>query len=368
MKALNSIDIFCSIVDNFGDIGVCWRLARQMTVEHQFCVRLFIDNIQDAKAILPDDRMGVQVIHWTDEIKYNEAADIVIEAFGCSLSENVLLAIVLKQSVWIDLEYLTAEDWAIECHAIPSKHPTLKIEKTLFFPSFDRGNGGIIRENDLVSRRNTFLNDKNAQNEWRKSHFMPEICDNTIDISLFYYKYAPIEDLMKILSNSGKKVRVFKPVSILTDNQPNFVKTEGLLEIYEVSFLPQYDYDYLLWTCDLNFVRGEDSFVRAQLAGKPFIWNIYVQDKSTYLVKLKAFLEKIRPFYDEASFERLANLHELWNEEGEIKNKLSKVGWIQNPDSFAKLESGAKKWSDYLLSQTDLATQLLAFAEKQNTK
>jgi hypothetical protein len=38
-------------------------------------------------------------------------------------------------------------------------------------------------------------------------------------------------------------------------------------------------------------VRGEDSFVRAQFAGKPFIWDIYPQDIDAHLKKLDAFLD-----------------------------------------------------------------------------
>ncbi|MBY0444112.1 MAG: elongation factor P maturation arginine rhamnosyltransferase EarP, partial [Burkholderiales bacterium] len=36
-------DIFCRVIDNYGDIGVCWRLARQLSFEHGFAVRLMVD-------------------------------------------------------------------------------------------------------------------------------------------------------------------------------------------------------------------------------------------------------------------------------------------------------------------------------------
>ena len=317
-----------------------------------------------AKAIISDDRSGVEVIHWVKDIEYHQAADMVIEAFACPLPDTVIAAIVARKSVWIDLEYISAEDWVAGCHAIPSKHPSTGLTKTLFFPGFDEKSGGVIRESNLILRRNAFLSDENAQNTWRKAHFFSVFDDKYIDISLFYYKTAPLDTLIDLLKLENRPVRLFKPVH---DPQAG-VQQVGQVEIIEIPFLSQVEYDYLLWTCDFNFVRGEDSFVRAQLAGKPFVWNIYVQDEDTHLIKLKAFLEKIRPFYDEVSFERLANLHDLWNEGGQILTKDSLDVCGQTLQSLAGLKSGAQNWSAYLCNQIDLSTQLLTFANTQITK
>ena len=46
----------------------------------------------------------------------------------------------------------------------------------------------------------------------------------------------------------------------------------------------------LLANCDLNFVRGEDSLVRAIYSGKPFIWQPYIQGNDAHLEKLNAFI------------------------------------------------------------------------------
>lgn len=364
MNLIHSIDIFCSIVDNFGDIGVCWRLAKQLSNEYSLKVRLFVDDMNIANRFIPEDKAGVDLIHWTKNVDYTEAADLVIETFACSLPDHVIAAMVAKRPVWIDLEYLSAEDWVAGCHAIPSFHPSTGLTKTLFFPGFDNQSGGLIRENDLIRRRDAFLADQDFQNTWRKRHLLPEIDQNSLDISLFYYQTAPFYEFIEEMKGSNHPVRLFKPVS--TVKTP--ILKINFLEIYEVPFLSQYDYDYLLWTCDFNFVRGEDSFVRAQWAGKPFIWNIYVQDENAHLVKLHAFLEKIRPFYDQKSFERLAYLHDLWNEGGQIPTKSGSDVWGQSLRSLTDLQSGAKSWSDHLLGQTDLSTQLLAFANTQITK
>lgn len=364
MNSVKSIDIFCAVVDNFGDIAICWRLCKQLSLEHKMNVRLFVDDMDTAHRIMPADHAGVEVIHWAKSIQYDEAADLVIEGFACNLPDNVIAAMVQKKSVWIDLEYISAEDWIGGCHAIPSKHPTTSLIKTLFFPGFDDKSGGVLRENDVILRRNTFISDKNAQNLWRKMHSMPEIDENSVDISLFCYETAPFTTLVDSLFRENRHIRLFKPVA----TPKNEVKKYGLVEIHEIPFLSQYEYDYLLWTCDFNFVRGEDSFVRAQWAGKPFIWQIYVQEDGAHLIKLQAFLDKIRPFYDEVSFERLANLHDLWNEGGQIQTKSGLDVCGKTLQSLADLKSGAQNWSNYLVSQIDLSTQLLTFAETQITK
>lgn len=368
MNAVKSIDIFCAVVDNFGDIGVCWRLARQMAHEYHVKTRLYVDNRQAFETIVPVPDASVEIHDWVVPTHY-QAADIVIEAFACTLPDGVIPSMVKEKSVWIDLEYLTAEDWALSNHAIPSPHPTLPITKTLFFPGFESKSGGLLRENDLISRRNAFLDDKNAQNQWRKAHYLPEIHENCLDISLFCYKTAPINELLAGLDGLNRKIRIFKPVPksltpILSQGEREFKN----VEIITIPFLAQYDYDYLLWTCDLNFVRGEDSFVRAQYAGKPFFWNIYVQDENAHLVKLHAFLEKIKPFYDAESFERLAILHDLWNEGGRNTGKNTSELWAKALGSLDGLRSGAQNWTNYLINQSNLATRLLAFAATQIKK
>ncbi len=368
MKCPSSIDIFCSVVDNFGDIGVCWRLSRQMACEHRLKTRLFVDDMSAFRAIVPEPNSSVEVVEWRENLFYAEAADIVIEAFACDLPDHVVAAMVIHQSVWIDLEYLSAEEWTAGCHAIPSLHPSTGLKKTLFFPGFDTRTGGLICENDLISRRNAFLNDKNAQNQWRMDHFIPEIGENCLDISLFCYHTAPIDEFFAALATLNRRVRVFQFSRM--DKVP--VVTNGLLEIYNIPFVSQYDFDYALWTMDMNFVRGEDSFVRAQFAGKPFVWNIYVQDEDVHLDKLDAFLSTIKPFYDGEAFERLANLHDLWNEGARNKAKDQKEhkghAWQECLQSLDGFGLGARKWAEYLVQQTDLATRLLTFARTQITE
>ncbi len=358
-----SVDIFCRVVDNFGDIGVCWRLARQLAKEYSLSVRLYVDDLGSLERIVPDYSAlcstSFDVVCWDDDLDYPNAADVVIEAFACDLPPNVIRAMVGRDGevVWIDLEYLTAENWTEGCHGLPSIHPSTGLKKTMFFPGFSETSGGLIREAGLFERRNRFQGDINAQNSWRTAYNLPQFDENFIDISLFSYKSAPIPSFFDDLSTYKSPVRVFLP-----SFDTFYVEKRGFLEIYRIPFVPQDQFDYLLWTCDVNFVRGEDSFVRAQLAGRPMIWNIYVQEGGAHLIKLQAFLDLYCAAFSTEERERLAESFKLWNQEGQTEVEW----WHGYLDRLPILQSGAAVWSDHLFDQPDLAHRLLAYARNNN--
>ncbi|MDD3020362.1 MAG: elongation factor P maturation arginine rhamnosyltransferase EarP [Alphaproteobacteria bacterium] len=359
MNFLRSVDLFCRVIDNFGDVGVCWRLARQLAVEENLQVRLYLDDLASLYRIVPEPDQSVQLVKWVDDLVYTESADLVIEAFACDLPDQVIEAMKERDRppVWIDLEYLTAEDWALSCHAIPSVHPSTGLQKTLFFPGFVEESGGLLRENDLIERRDGFQSDVFAQNQWRRTHNLPEFDENCIDLSFFSYKTAPIEAFFDELSEYSRAVRVFYPVL-----EGFGVEKRGYLTIYRVPFFSQSDYDYLLWTCDGNFVRGEDSFVRAGFAAKPMIWNIYVQENDAHLVKMRAFLDLYRAAFLPNVWEGLAESFYLWNLEGEIKKGV----WKILLDNLPVLTQGARLWADGICSQDALVTKLLEWYKNNN--
>jgi len=118
-------------------------------------------------------------------------------------------------------------------------------------------------------------------------------------------------------------------------------------------WLSQDDYDRLLWSCELNFVRGEDSFVRAQWAGAPFVWQIYPQHDHVHVAKLNAFLDRLVQEADPALGAALRRLWLTWN------------GLDDNPLRLPPTlpwKAQAKRWRERLSAQPDLVTQLLDFA------
>ncbi|HOO50233.1 MAG TPA: elongation factor P maturation arginine rhamnosyltransferase EarP [Alphaproteobacteria bacterium] len=360
-----SVDIFCRVIDNFGDIGVCWRLARQLSHEYHLSVRLFLDDCDALKQIVPDafDRSipDLHIVLWDDALSYGAAADIVIEGFACELPDSVIQAMVVRRkagvgrpSVWVDLEYLTAEDWALGCHGLSSPHPSNGLKRTMFFPGFSKDSGGVIIENTLLRERNNFQRDVSSQNQWRTAYKLPQFDTNFIDVSLFCYEAAPVSQLFEAFRRSKRPVRVFLPCL------GGFgVEKSNNLEVYRIPFFSQDQYDRFLWSCDINFVRGEDSFVRAQLAGRPMIWNIYVQEQQAHLLKLEAFLKQYCAVFSPKVREGLAQSFVLWNQEGQTNGE----GWCDLLDHLDLLKQGAQCWSQQLFDDGGLADRLLLYCK-----
>lgn len=380
-------DIFCKIVDNYGDIGVCWRLAQQLAHEHAINVRLFVDDMTVAKKIIPalDITAPIQVINqvqivtWAtieaNQIVVNRIAlnevDVVLETFGCELPAPYLQHLSFK-TIWINLEYLSAESWVSEFHAKPSKHPTLALTKYFYFPGFFESTGGLIREKDLIKQRNAFIASQESQNNFWQQVIGGESNSQDIKLSLFCYPQAHIKKLIEDLQKTNRPISIFmlfnstmiEVKTIFADFKYNIgeVYQKNNLTIYVVPFLSQTDYDHLLWACDLNFVRGEDSWIRAIWASKPFIWQPYIQSDDVHLNKLNAFLN----FYTENATEQTTTLIKQvnlsWSGYGEINT--SNSIWPQLIDQLSNLAEHSKRQTITLNNQTDLTTKLVIFSEK----
>lgn len=308
-------DIFCSVIDNFGDIGVCWRLARQLAAEHDLTVRLWVDDLASLVPLCPEvvasqnrqNVADVEICRWPVDFPATEAAEVVIEAFACDLPVNYLQAMCHRPAapMWINLEYLSAENWVEECHAMASPHPTLPLKKFFFFPGFGERTGGLIIENGLLQEREAFQSNLPASKR--------------LEVSLFCYENAPVGALLAAWAGGNRPIRCRVP-----PGQPLLaVKRHlggegpwqfGPVRIEPIPFLSQCDYDRLLWSCDLNFVRGEDSFVRAQWAGRPFVWQAYPQEDEVHLTKLQAFLNRYTAGLSTSVTNTVQTFFHSWNQ------------------------------------------------------
>ena len=336
-------DIFCAVVDNYGDAAVCWRLACQLAVEHGWQVRLWIDDLMPLRQLSPDFAAGPVVVHpWPAPRLGAGPADVVIEAFGCEPPPAYVEAMAsrTRPPVWLNLEYLSAEAWVAGSHGLPSPHPRLPLLKHFYFPGFVAGTGGLLRERDYDARRAAF--DEAA---FRSEFALPPRRPGELCISLFSYPNPALSGLIAAWAawaTPERPVRVFCP----DGRQP--ARTIGNLSLLPLPFLPQRRYDELLWACDLNFVRGEDSFVRAQWAARPFVWHIYPQAADAHLVKLDAFLAlhpagaALRPFW-------LA-----WNGVGSLD-------WPAFAAGLPDLENPSARWAKSLAMRPDLASGLVKF-------
>jgi len=308
-------DVFCKIVDNFGDIGVCWRLSQQLANEHGLAVRLLIDDYSVASQIIPSlspDNSTQVISHvtiapWTDTLA-TPLPNLVIENFSCGLpAEYAQLVAQQQQSAdtpitWINLEYLSAEAWIEGFHLMPSQHPQLGFTKTFYYPGFSASTGGLLRERDLIRRRQAWQITSAQMAFWQSLGFAQEAMQASIKLSLFCYPQANSVGLIQDLQTSRTPICVFVPANADSELLQTLTRhfpldahgkyQQGHFTLQVLPFLSQAQYDQLLASCDLNFVRGEDSWIRAIWSGKPFIWQPYIQSEDTHLVKLKAFLQQ----------------------------------------------------------------------------
>lgn len=367
-------DIFCSVVDNYGDIGVTWRLARQLVAEHECAVRLWVDDLRAFERLCPEIdvtlhqqwQAGVEVRHWPQDWPATDAGDVIIAAFACQLPPDYMDAMAARQRppLWMNLDYLSAEDWVIGCHKLPSVK-FKGVQKYFFFPGFRPETGGLLREAGLLQARQAFQQDAQAQAQFLQGLGVVPAQGARL-ISLFAYENAGLAGWLDALAQEAQATHLLVPQGrILGDVQAwlgvdaptvGTVYQRDSLAVQVIPFVRQEQYDQLLWCCDFNAVRGEDSFVRAQWAGRPLLWHIYRQDEDIHLDKLDAFLELYTARLSPAAKAALIALWQAWNTDGDMAQS-----WKMLQMHWTELAAHAQAWCLEQASQPDLATALVQF-------
>ncbi len=379
MKSAYLWDIFCKVVDNYGDIGVCWRLAADLAARGQQ-IRLWIDEPGALAWMAPgaqENRWpGIEVRAW--DTLHNSAAvaelvraDVWIEGFGCDVPAGLQEHAFHRDRadsdgsetsagpVWLNLEYLTAEGFVQRNHGLPSpllQGPARGHTRFFFYPGFSAGTGGLLREPGLAKRQADFDRAKWLADQgivWRGEQL----------VSLFCYEPAAMENLLDLLRQADRQTRLLVTHGRATAAVRRLIgerecsSPEGTLTgatgSFSVTFLPplsQIEFDHLLWSCDLNFVRGEDSLVRAIWARKAFVWQIYPQHDDAHHVKLQAFLDLMEAPASWRAF------HLRWN--GIQQQALP-------PLDLAVWGAAVSRAGDRLLQLPDLSTRLLEFVKRK---
>lgn len=379
-------DIFCTVIDNHGDLGVCWRLARQLRDAGQI-VRLWVDDTSAlhwmAPGLLRGAEPGITLYPWARASQAQALQDLPmarvwVEAFGCTLPEAFVAhgcARAHKPPVWINLEYLSAEPAIHRLHTLPSPvmhGPARGWHKTFFYPGFTPQTGGLLREQGLHARWQAFGN-SGARQAWRLAH-APELARDGVLCSLFCYEPAALPDLLAQLSQAGHRLLVTPgralaalqqtgmaavtqqaptPASMRSGGPlPAALQGDFALSWQALPYTDQDRFDHMLWACDLNLVRGEDSLVRALWAGQALVWQIYPQDDGAHHIKLEAFLDWLHAPADLRAF------HRIWN--GLERGPLPRL----NPTRLADWRACIQQARERLLAQDDLCTQLLAWVQR----
>ncbi len=359
-------DIFCRVIDNFGDLGVCWRLACDLASRGQ-TVRLWTDDPSPLAWMAPNGAPAVEVRTWSTPIDMTNITpgEVMVETFGCEIDETFVAGYAQNVSrgqhkcAWINLEYLSAEDFSARCHGLPSpvmSGPGRGLTKHFFYPGFTADTGGLLREPDLMTRQAGF--DRKA---WLTRLGLPWRGERLV--SLFCYEPVGLSDLLRSLANAARVNRLLvtpgraaaavrAAMTGLNATDPSWNQLSALSVDY-LPHLSQIEFDHLLWSCDVNFVRGEDSVVRALWAGKPLVWQIYPQHDGVHAHKLAAFLDWLQAPASLRAF------HRRWN-------------GLEAPGTDPQeLPFEPEHWQDCaarartsLLEQEDLSNQLLRFIAK----
>lgn len=356
-------DLFCNVIDNYGDAGVCWRLARGLAMAGER-VRLWTDAPDVLKWMAPQGCDGVEAIDWSDPVAVGAAAadappDVLIEAFGCDPAPALVARFAAharahaRAAAWINLEYLSAEAYVERLHTLPSpvfKGPGEGLTKHFFYPGFTPGTGGLLREPDFPEHHAAF--DRRSWLaahgiDWKGERVVSLFCYEPRELPALLMQWAADTEPTRLLVTSGRAAQAVRDA--LQDMEGSSQTGVGMLSITFLPLLTQTAFDELLWASDFNFVRGEDSLVRAIWAGKPFAWQIYPQDDDAHHVKLDALLDAV------AAPQTLRDFHAAWNATTDAP-----IVW---PD-----ETACSAWTDALASsrerlsaQDDLVTQLLRF-------
>jgi uncharacterized repeat protein (TIGR03837 family) len=373
MGAMNpACDIFCNVIDNFGDIGVCWRLARQLAGEHGLAVTLWVNDLHAFARLAPTldptlDRQclgALTVRRWDGEIADPMPGDLVVEGFACTLPAGFLAAMRTRQTppLWINLEYLSAESWVEDCHGLASVHPATGLTQYFWFPGFTPRTGGLLREAGLVAARTRFLEEDTEQAAFWTRIGVPEALALPRRVSLFAYENPAVAGLLTALAEHPEPRLLLVPEGrVLADVERWLGRAlaagdrglRGNLTVAVLPLLDHADYDRLLWGCELNLVRGEDSLVRAHWAGHPLLWHIYPQDEDAHLVKLEAYIARVERHGMPALW---AEAMRAWNR-GDPDLRL----WQALAADIPVLAGPARAWADELAALPDLAMKLMHF-------
>lgn len=351
-----SIDVFCDIIDNYGDIGVVYRLSKELS-RNNYSVRIFVNKFDAVSKIISnfDSTLNYQKINGIefynlDNFYIENTSSVILETFGIELPESYIEKIDETSKLIINLEYLSAENWIDSVHLKKSISPKPWIEKYFFMPGFSKTSGGIILDKTYLSlvekikkERNKYFNDF-----YKPLNILYD--EKTYYVNIFTYKWN-FSDFLNKINSSGKKIVFFvlddkfEPIDFLPEN----------IEVYKVPFMNQEKFDIFINLSDFNFVRGEESFVRALLSEKPFVWNIYPQDEECHLDKLNAFLSCFGEFSDNSVL-----FHELNNKFNKNMDFSKEFIQLINIDI-----STFKIYKNNLVKNCDLVTKLLNFIDSK---
>lgn len=383
MAKRRALWILCDVVDNFGDAGVCWRLARELAAHSTFEPTLIIDRPDTlaaleprlapsigAEAFAPIDGVRVLARSSIESTPVAPLPSVIVSAFGSEPPPwlRTRLAGGPRVPLWIQLEYLSAEDWIEGCHGLVSVKPSDAAREHFLYPGFTEATAGLLREPDLETRRRAFVDSGGPQAFLGALGALPGA--NQRVFSLFCYPSAPLADWFDTLAGGPGETLVCVAGGSAAETlrarlgralEPGERQRLGHVEFIRLPMLSQDDYDRLLWSCAFNAVRGEDSWIRAHWARTPFVWQAYPQAGDIHLVKLEAFLGRMGAglHTDRAADQAVIDaMMRAWNDPS---GRSLRAAWRAFDTRLESLGERYRAWADQLARQTGLAERLVRY-------
>ena len=229
----------------------------------------------------------------------------------------------------------------------------------VLLPRLHGATGGLLRESTLQDEQAGF--DRDA---WLAAQGLA-LREGERLVSVFCYPGAPIDRLVASLAADARPTLLATAPGAATGAVRAALSTRGdgagPLRQHALPWLTQADFDRLLWAADLNFVRGEDSWVRAQWAGQPFVWQAYPQDDGAHGPKIEAFLGLALAGAPTEAAEAIRDWTAAWNGLDDPGAPLP--AWT--PGLLDAARAAMRAWRDQLTGSADLVTRLLAFVREK---
>lgn len=384
---MKNIDIFCEVIDNYGDIGVVYRLGKGLK-NKEYNIRIFLNRLDelaemnkkiDKKKIIQEVE-GITYINKKiinkESIKEIGTADVVIEAFATEPDAEYIEYASLKKTLLINLEYLSAESWVEDYHLMESLTGKENIKKYFFMQGFSEKTGGVVIEDNFLNLKKIV---KTENEKSKKLYLIKEILemkkiklnlDNKILGTVFTYEYnfkIMIDVLKKINKNYilflfGEKTKnSFKKNLEIEENEKILTYSLDKIEFVFMPFLNQEEYDLFLLNSNFNIVRGEESFVRAILSEKPFVWQSYRQEELLHLEKVKAFLNIYKKYFkNEEDYSKIDNIFYEFNkrENDSFEIDLNYDAFYNFFSEIEKFSFSVEKLSIYLETKCDIVKKM----------
>lgn len=383
---VNSIDIFCEIIDNYGDIGVVYRISKELKkLFRDAKIRIVLNRLAEFKAINKEVKdLEYQEVNGLICVTKNYVennmdsfgvADLFIEAFGCEVPEEYVNLAKKKSKLWINLEYLSGEKWIEDFHLQESLIGSDTLKKIFYMPGFSKKSGGVIIDSGFLERIQKGM----KQREAILSHHFPNFDFKNKFIGTIFSYEKNFDNLLKTLENKentvlilmGEKTqesfeKILRKKGI--ENFGNWIKY-GKIDIMRADFLSQEEYEEIISAVDFNFTRGEDSFVRSILLGKPFMWHIYLQEDKAHMDKINAFVDRFKESVIESGIdkekeevlEKYSQLLIDYNDRDENSLKIGKENYQVFFDNFNDIQLISAIYSEFLLENCNLVKKLYKY-------